>query len=169
MPLTAEVRAKVSIVQTSVADGGLPEFRNETEWVKQLLNGTAADQADMLWLDDNTLAASATTDIDLAGALASVFAGAALTFVKLVGIIVTANAANVNDVVLGAGTNTFNAFFGAAGHTIKVKPGGVFMLVAPDINGLGTVVPATGDILRITNGGAGTSVSYRVILLGRSA
>jgi hypothetical protein len=169
MPLTADIRTKVSIIATGTADGGVLEFRGETEWAKLLINGTAADQADMDWIDDNTLAGSAFTDIDLAGALTSRFAGAALTFVKLVGIIVIANAANVNDVVIGAGTNTFNAFFGAAGHTIKVKPGGVFMLIAPDINGLGTVVPATGDILRIANGGAGTSVSYRVILLGRSA
>ena len=53
---------------------------------------------------------------------------------------------------------------GAAIHGAAVRPGGEALFVAP---GTGwTVTPATGDLLRILNGGAGTPVTYDIMIIG---
>jgi hypothetical protein len=92
--------------------------------------------------------------------------GAVLTFTKIKALIIRAAAGNTNDIVVGnAASNGFISPFGALAHTVKVKPGGLFVLVAPDVNGY-AVVAATGDLLHVANGGAGTPVSYDIFILG---
>lgn len=128
-------------------------------------DGTGADQAKEIFTDTRTLTASATENLDLAGVLLDAF-GNALTFSKIKAIIVRADAANVNDVVLGNhATAAFFPMFGAATHTVKVKPGGMVAFVAPDVNGL-AVTATTADMLTVTNSAGGTSVTYTIIIIG---
>jgi hypothetical protein len=44
----------------------------------------------------------------------------------------------------------------------------MLLLVAPDAAGY-AVTATTADILRVTNGGAGTSVVYEIVILGTSS
>lgn len=128
-------------------------------------NGTGLNQINQVYVDKNTLAASATVDVDLAGGLVNAL-GQTLTLTRVKAIIVKADPANTNDVVIGgAPANAFIGPFGAATHTINVKPGGVVALIAPDAAAY-PVVAGTGDLLRFTNGGAGTSVNYDLMILG---
>ena len=128
-------------------------------------DGTGANQAKEVFTDTRTLTASSTENLDLAGVLTDAF-GNVLTFTKIKALIVKADAANVNDVVLGNhATAAWFPMFGAATHTLKVKPGGMIAVVAPDVNGL-AVTATTADMLMVTNGGAGTSVTYTVIIIG---
>ena len=130
-------------------------------------NGTGANQADTVYSETRTLAASATFDLDLAGALLNPL-GAAAIFVKVKAIAIKARAANTNNVVLGAAAaNGFVGPFGAATHTVSIPPGGEVVIVAP-IAGW-TVTPATGDLLRTTKSGAGTAVTYDIVVIGTSA
>ena len=130
-----------------------------------LSDGIGASQAKSLFSDTRTLAASGTENLDLAGALTDAF-GAVINFTKIKALIIKASAANVNDVVVGGhATAACFSFFGAATHTMKVKPGGMIALVAPDINGY-AVTAATADMLTVTNGAAGTGVTYDVIIIG---
>lgn len=130
-----------------------------------LTDGTGDGQANQIFSDQRTLGASASESLDLAGTLVNPL-GATINFSKIKAMIFKAADSNVNDVVIGgAATNGFFAMFGAAAHTIKLKPRGVFMLTAPDANGL-TVTPNTGDLLQVANGGAGSNVTYDVILIG---
>lgn len=93
--------------------------------------GTTANKADQVWSDIRTLGASANESLDLAGVLADVF-GATLTMVEVVGLLVIADAANTNNVIVGgAATNTFVGFFGSATDTLVVKPGGFAFIAAP--------------------------------------
>ena len=128
--------------------------------------GSGANQGQLVFSDTRTLAASATEDLDLNGpGLLDAF-GAALNFTKIRGLIVRADPANVNNVVVGGAAATgFISPFGAATHTITVRPGGVLALFAPD-NTAYVVTAATADLLRIGNGGAGSSVNYDIILIG---
>jgi hypothetical protein len=129
-----------------------------------LTDGNAADQADAHWSDERTLAASATENLDLSGVLTDAF-GAVLTFAKIRAIYVEADVANTNNVELGgAATNAF-LFLKDATDIAVVRPGGLLLLVARDAAGY-TVTAATGDILKVTNSGAGTSVIYRIVLVG---
>jgi hypothetical protein len=134
------------------------------DYTQLLANGTGANQASNHWHDQRTIAASGNDDLDISGVLTNVF-GTSMVFTKIKALIVKA-AGNTNDVIVGgAASNQFATFLGAATHTIKVKPGGLLVLVAPDANGY-AVTAGTGDILRITNGGAGTSVTYDIVLIG---
>lgn len=134
------------------------------EWA----DGTGLNQADRLYQATRTLAASATEDLDLAGVLLDPF-GAAITFVKIQAMLFKASAANTNNVVIGAASATqFVGPFGAATHTIAVKPGGLFLTVAPDAAGWAVGAGAS-DLLKVANSGAGTGVTYDIFLIGKSA
>jgi hypothetical protein len=129
-------------------------------------DGTGALQANNIFTDTRTLAASANEDLDLNGATLINVYGTALALTKVRGLVITAAAANTNDVqVGGAASNGFISAFGAATDKIKVKPGGLLVLCAPDVNGY-SVTAATADLLRITNGGAGTTVDYTIAVWG---
>ncbi len=135
------------------------------DWTLTLTNGTGANQASQQWHDRRTILASSNDDLDLAGVLTNAF-GVTLTFTKIKAIGIKANAANANDVVVGnAAANGVSTIFGATTHTLKIKPGGIMILTAPDVNGYG-ITAATADILRIANGGAGSSVTYDIVIVG---
>lgn len=131
-----------------------------------LTTGTTAGKADLVFTDTRTLTASSSENLDLAGTLTDVF-GTTLTFVEVVAIYVKAAAGNTNNVVVGgAASNGFATPFGDATDTVKVAPGGVFLLT--NDAGFG-VTAGTGDILKIANGGGSTSVTYDIVIVGRSA
>jgi hypothetical protein len=148
-------------------DLGKPSLPAAFDKLVQLTNGTGAGQADLFWADERTLAASATEDLDLNGVLTDVF-GAVINALKLVAMVVEANPANVNDVVIGAATNPIPLFGGTSG-TLAIKPGGAMALIAPLAPGQLTITPATADRLRLANSGAGTAVTYKIMLALRSA
>jgi hypothetical protein len=56
----------------------------------------------------------------------------------------------------------------AAGDGIALRPGATFVWISPDATGV-TVTAGTGDLLNIANSGAGTSVTYDVIIIGTSS
>jgi hypothetical protein len=133
----------------------------------RLESGTGSGQSDLIYAATRTIVASSSENLDLAGALVDPV-GTTLTFVQIKVIKVCANPNNTNNVVIGgAGSNTFTGPFGAATHTIAVRPGGCFVWIAPKTGP--SVVPVTGDLLQIANSGAGTSVTYDVIVIGTSA
>jgi hypothetical protein len=134
-----------------------------------LASGTAADQADVVFSDERTLAASADETLDLAGALENALGGAAV-FAELVAILIIAAAANTNDVVVGDATAPIiGGPFGAAGdHLIAIPPGGVFFWMTPK-NPAVAITGTTADGLKIANGSSGSSVTYKILLIGRSA
>lgn len=129
-----------------------------------IANGTAADQANMIWTDTRTISASGSDDLDLAGVLSDVY-GASITFTKIKGIIVSAAAANTNLVLVGGNTNGFINWVADKTDIIKVRPGGVFALYAGDSTGY-AVTASTGDILTIANSSSGTSVTYDIVIIG---
>lgn len=132
-----------------------------------LTSGTAANQADMLWHDRRTLAASATEDLDLAGVLVNGL-GDTQTFARVKGFLVFAAAANTNNVQVTRPAANGVPLFIAAGDGVNVRPGGTLLIIAPDATGY-AVTAATGDLLTFTNSGAGTTVTYDVVIIGASA
>lgn len=133
----------------------------------QLANGTGSAQADLIFHDTRTLAASGTEDLDLAGVLTSSF-GATLTFVELRAIYVKAADANTNTINVTRPASNGVPLFLAASDGIPIPPGGVFMWCCP-ADGKVTVTAATGDLITVTNAAAGTSVTYDVVILGASS
>ncbi len=132
-----------------------------------LADGTGAGQADMVFADQRTLTASTTEDLDVAaGALTDAF-GATFTIADLHVLMVCAAAANTNNVVLGGDVNEV-PYLDTAATTLSIKPGGCFQFADPSAAGV-TVTAATGDIIQLANSGAGTSVTYDIIIVGSSS
>lgn len=170
MPLEANLLVSVSAKLATTQDLGEAVATMSKNYRATLTDGTTAGKADRIFHDTRTLAASATEDLDLAGVLTDPL-GAVLNFARIKGLIIVAAAANVNNVVVGgAATNGFVSPFGAAAHTVTVRPGATLALLAGSGDATGyAVTAATGDLLKVANSGAGSTVTYDVIVIGASA
>jgi hypothetical protein len=168
MPVISDFSLTASVAQTKANDFTLTADPLAKIWSTHLESGTGAGQADKAFHDQRTLTASATEDLDLAGTLTDVY-GATITFVRIKGLFVVASASNTNNVVIGAGTNPWATLFTATG-TVTLKPGAACGFFAGSGDAIGwPVTAATGDILKVANSGAGTSVTYDVVVVGCSA
>ncbi|MDV5145931.1 hypothetical protein R1T08_17365 [Streptomyces sp. SBC-4] len=132
-------------------------------------NGTGAGKADRMFSDRRSLAASTTEDLDLAGVLLDAF-GAAITWARIKGLYIRAADTNINNVVLGAATtNAWSTLLGATG-TITLRPGASIGVNTGAADATAYAVTAgTGDLLKVANSGAGSAVSYDVVIIGASA
>lgn len=166
MSLNLEVFAAIRAIAEVAGDAGgstrydLPM----TLRLRTLDDGTGDYQAQKMFVDTRSLNASANEDLDLSGALAGP-AGLSAVFTKVKGIFIKAAAANVNSVIVKpADENGFLGPFGDASDAIAIGPGDVFMATA--LKAGWTVTASTGDLLNIANGGAGSAVSYDIVLFG---
>lgn len=168
MPLTSTLLVDFAATLTKALDLVTGEAPLRTRVSTALASGTGANQADKIFSDQRTLTASSTEDLDLAGSLTDAF-GDTITFARIKAILVIADAGNANNVLVGgAAANQFINWVGDASDKVVVRPGGVFCLIAPDATAY-AVTAGTGDLLRIGNSGAGTSVTYKIVIIGASA
>jgi hypothetical protein len=168
MSLTTSLRLALTAVQYGAQDLGTARFPLTYDKTVNMPSGTAAGQADLMWSDQRTLAASASESLDLAGTLVGAL-GQTLTFARVKAIVIRAADGNTNDVIVGgAASNTWVGPFADATDKIKVKPGGLLLLAAPGATAY-PVTAGTGDQLQVANSGAGTTVTYDVIVIGASA
>lgn len=165
--VSVDIKATLTGAYSGSNDLGAVTFRFNETGLNRLTPGTAAQKADKMLADQRTLAASATENLDLAGTLADPL-GVTVTFAKVKAIYVRAAAANTNNVCVGgAASNAFVGPFADATDVVCVRPGGVLLVTAPA--GGWTVTASTGDLLKVANSGAGTGVTYDVIIIGTSA
>lgn len=167
--LTATVSTNIAATYRGTNDLGSPSYELSRSLQPSIAftSGTSTYQVDLMFSDQRTLAASATENLDLAGGLTDPL-GATLTFAKIKVIKICAARANANNVVVGgAASNTFVGPFVDATDKVAVAPGGCAVLVAPASGW--TVTASTGDILLVANSGAGTGVTYDIVVLGTSS
>jgi hypothetical protein len=165
MPLNTLIAATMQIDATRdpMVGGAVPTFSKGKTFDINLVDGTGSGQASRVFASTRTLASGANEDIDLAGVLTDVF-GNALTFATVKAIVIRAAAENTTTLTVGpAATNGFVGPFGAAAHTVQVRPGGALVFAAPQTGW--TVTAGTGDLLRITNA-SGASATYSIEIVG---
>lgn len=172
MGLTAKIKASIEAIQTGTNDYGSPRFTPQLAELLELASGTIANAADLLFVDERTVASASNDDLDLAGVLTSAL-GATLTFVEIVAILIInkskAGVANTTNLTIGVGSNPFLGFLGGTTPTLgPIRPGGIVLLACPADVGIGTVTANTGDILRIANS-SGAPATYQIAIIGRSA
>jgi len=167
MALTSRIKVEIDSALTSALDlvtvASPIDFTTEID----LATGTGLGQADMQWSDRRTLAASATENLDLAGSLTGPF-GTTLTFARIKAIYVKAASTNTNDVQVTRDGSAGAPLFLAASDGLAVKPGGLFLWVAPNAAGV-AVTATTGDLLVVTNSAGSTEVVYDIVIIGASA
>lgn len=134
----------------------------------QLSNGTGVGKADRLFSDQRTLIASATEDLDLVGTLLDDF-GATFSPARIKLIYIEALAANTNNVIVGAASATqWAALLGTTG-TVTLRPGAFFLACAGTADATGYVCAGGAtDLLKVANSAAGTSVDYKIVVVGVS-
>lgn len=126
-------------------------------------SGTGADQCDLAYVADRTLAGSTSEELDLYGGLTDAF-GATLNFAELVVLAITSDKA----LKVGGAASNAVPLFSDVSDKAWVRAGGLLVMAGPNASGLCTVTNATGDKLKIENTEA-TSATYRIGILGRSA
>lgn len=147
-------------------------FQPDVSSVINLVGGTAAGQANILFTDERTITTGANDDLDLNGVLTNAF-GATVSAVEIVALLVInaprSGAANTTNLTIGGGTNPVTGFLGGTTPTIgPIRPGSFVFLGSSDAAGFGVVTAGTGDILRIANS-AGASATYQIAILARNA
>ncbi len=174
MPLIPRFRAGITAVHSATAPtndlgvGTAASIDIGTLVDFSLADGTAVGQADRIFSDTRTVNASTNDDLDLAGVLTDSF-GATVTFVKVKGLFIRSAAANTQNFSVGnAAANQWATLLNATG-TVTMRPGAVLLVAAgvADATAYG-VTAGTGDLFRVANG-AGTSISYDIIIVGTSA
>lgn len=165
--LTANWNLEVSQVYSNVLD--LSTVSSAQPYKKSLAfsSGTGANQADRIFTDTRTIAASTTEDLDIRGTSLQDAFGANVAMFELKMLIVCAASGNTNNVVLGGDANSV-PFLSTAATTVSIKPGGCFALMDPSAGGV-TVTDTTGDIIQVANSGGGTTVSYDIVVIGSSS
>lgn len=167
MALSGKVSVSARFTETGSGDLGTPAVTHELLSSHTFTDGTGANQADKIFSDTRTLAASATEDLDLAGSLGGLLGGT-VVFAEVVGLIVKAASGNTNDVQVTRPASNGAPIFMAAGDGIALGPGEVFVWISGNAAGA-AVTAGTGDLVTFTNSAGSTSVDYSVIVLGRSA
>lgn len=169
MAVTATVSQVVNGTQTTALDLGTASFPFTNTASVAYATGTAAGQVDLVFTDTRTLAASATEDLDLAGALTGAF-GTTLTFARIKALQFKADAGNTNNVQVTYKATNGVPWLMAAGDGIALRPGAAFTWSSGLTDATGVVVTAgTGDLITVTNSAGTTGVTYTVVILGCSA
>lgn len=176
MAISAKLDLSLTIAQAGAGNfGDGPYYNPQLAFLQSLSNGVSANQADLVYLSERTVATAANDDIDLTGVLKGAL-GENLNFVRIVAIMIenapklASALANTTNLTLGAAAaNGYSGFVGASTHTIgPIRPGGVLVMCNPDATAFGTVTAGTGDILRVANS-AGAAATYQIAILGRSS
>lgn len=165
MPISAAIAVNVNVKSTSQVGMGNLVSDIARGGSRDIVDGVGAGAATKVFSSLRTLAASATENLDLAGALTDP-SNVAVVFTGIKAIYVKAAEANVNDVIIGGhATAAFVGPFGAAANTIAVAPGETFFI--SKFNAAGWPVTATtADMIKVLNSGAGTAVNYEVVIVG---
>jgi len=122
-------------------------------------NGTSANQANQIWSDTRTAAAS-TDSLDLTGGLTDAF-GSAITFAKVKGIYMV-NKSTTSGETLILGGIFMGVMLGGLTQTINVEAGATLLLTAP-VDGFAVT---NGITDQITVNPGGNTITYDVAIIG---
>mgnify|MGYP005857500893 CR=1 FL=1 len=174
--LTARLTLNVGLTHKNVDVGGVanrvPTDRIKHNLTRSWANGTGADQTDIPYQVQGTIAGGATTEIDLAGVLTD-FAGGTLTLADIVGFVCENTSASPNTAAhidIGpAASNGICPWLSGTGPKEEVRVGGFVARACGDATGWGGITAGTGDKLALTNKHGSQTASYKLTLWGRSS
>lgn len=164
MALTATVSARINATQTATNDLSAASAALNKVLSQSFSDGAGAGAVNVLWSDQRTLTASSNEDLDLSGALTNIY-GASAVFARIKAILISAASGNTNNVNVSRPASNGVPLFLAASDGLPIRPGGVFLWMAPDATGI-AVTAGTGDLINIANSAGSTSVTYDIVVLG---
>jgi len=162
MAKTLETTLQLTLNGNYVDSDDLNSSRGNLIWTltDTLANGSGADQANLMWYDTRTLAATS-EDLDLWG-ITDVF-NDTIYFGRVKALIIE-NTSETDDLYVGgASSNAWATWVGDATDKVKIRPGGFMLLWAPDAIAY-NVIAGTGDKLKIDAGSA--TITYNIAIIG---
>lgn len=176
MALIASISAGLDVRRTASPDFGSDAYSHAASWLKSFTDGVGLNQANKVFVDKVTLAGAASVTYDLdSGALADpsgVSGGVVAAFSRIVAICIrrtnTPVAATQDENVNLLGDFVRTKLLGGVAAdpvTIPIRPGGMFVFIAPDATGV-AVTAGTGDEITLTNASAGDSCDLEVVIIG---
>jgi hypothetical protein len=173
MTVSAKLSAVFEASQVGTNDYGGPNFSVILQDILQFSNGTGAGQANLLFVDERTLASAANDDLDLNGTALKTVYGVDIAATTLVGAVIinapklASAAPNTTNLTIGGGTSPITTFMGGTTPTFgPLRPGAYLSFGCDAVGGFGAIVAGTADILRISNS-AGAAATYQIALLMR--
>lgn len=128
-------------------------------------NGTTtANKADIVFNKTASIAISGSETFDLDAGPTDAF-GNTTAFARVKAIVIE-NTSETDDLTLAG---DFMESVGFASGGVAIKPGGAFMLVAPNANGYAITASTADEITLSVGGGASAAVTYKAWILGASA
>lgn len=164
MSLSATVKASISADHLRSIDLAGATSNLQRALALAFTDGVGANQVDLIFHDQRTLAASASEDIDLNGVLTDIY-GQSVNFARIKAVLVLPAVANLNNINISRPASNGVPLFLAASDGIVVHPGGIFLWAVPSAAGV-AVTAGTGDLLTITNAAGTNSVVYDIVILG---
>lgn len=164
MPLVSSFTVNILATLTKAFDLLTASQPLNKPYTVNLATGTGANQADKLFHDTRTTAATDSLDLN-AGGLLDIY-GDVFTIARIKGLLVAPAGANGADIRVTRPAANGIPIFGAAADFIVVRPGGCLLWVAPDATGV-VVTAGTGDLLDIVS--AAGSLTYDIVIIGASA
>lgn len=126
------------------------------------VTGSGAGGADGYFAAAINIAASGSQTWDLTSQTDPL--GQALDFVRVKAVIVLADAANTNDIVLEGGASTpYLGPLGGTTPTLNVRPGGMALYMDPGATGYLT---SGSNNLKLANSSSGSAVTGKLIVIG---
>jgi hypothetical protein len=165
--ISLELITRIKGLLQAEGDGGTAALTVKEGQSLRIADGTGAKQANGIYIDDFSIAASSSTTIDLSGSLEDRL-GNPLVFTAVKAIMVIAAAANTNDIVIGDGSAPFVGPFDDGTATVSVAPGGQFMVANPSAAGW-AVTATTADELKLANSGSASAVAGTIVIVGEVA
>jgi hypothetical protein len=173
MTVSAKLSAVFEASQVGTNDYGGPNFSAVMQDVLQLSNGGGAGQANILFMDERTVASAANDDLDLNGTALQTVYGANIAATSIVAVLIVnaprlaSDPVNTTSLTIGGGTSPVTTFMGGTTPTFgPIRPGGFLFFGCDAVGGVGAITAGTADILRIANS-AGASAKYQIALLMR--
>lgn len=158
MALTTKLILKLRASLSKAHDLSSPSIDHALSVVQTWASGVLANQADKVWGDERTLSTGATEDLDLTGVLKDIFGdNFDLAKVKLL----------ATNLTIGNATSPWQGPFGAATHTLVLKPSEFVILGSPALAGW-PVTATSADLLKVANA-AGASAKYKILIVGTSS
>ena len=152
---------------TPNSQGVFGNLQQALSFLKQLdiAAGTGSNQADVYYAATLSPGTGGVT-LDLAGSLTDMF-GNTVTPVEIMAMIFYNRSTTAAEIVTigNAASNQFSAWLGGATQTIKLGPGGLFVLTDP-LSGL-SCAGGSADQLKLVSASGSPSVDF--IVFGRSA
>jgi hypothetical protein len=158
----ASIRGDLS----TTGEGGTATLEIHEALSKSVAHGTGLDQATHIYIDEFSIAASGTLNIDLSGALEDRLGNAAV-FTAIKEILLIADATNTNNVIYGNATAGWLGPFDLITDTVTLLPGNRFNVTNYSAAGW-PVTATTADIIKLANSSSGTAVTGTIVIVGEA-